>query len=201
MIAVLATAVALSVAFPLAGTAVAVGFLIAASAAGRTGQRIARRRSRSGGSPADLALAAALFPLSLCRAAIRFVLLAPLAVLGGLLVAAVAIIGISAHPLPHAFALGAGALTAVYGFGPASSASRGPLASWLRSDRSQLLTAVAFISVIAAAGAMIVLAVSQPPSFWPAASPSTQLMAHPAVHSMLHDMFSSVLTLARHFGL
>ena len=80
-------------------------------------------------------------------------------------------------------------------------ASRGPLARCLRSDRSQLLTAIAFVAVTAAAGAMIVLALSQPPSFWPAASPSTQLMAHPAVHSMLHDMFSSLLTLARHFGL
>jgi predicted Ser/Thr protein kinase len=200
VIAALAVVIAVSVAFPLAGTVAALAFLLVLSAAGRTGRRIARRRSRQGTRLADLPVAAAYFPLALCRSAIRFMLLAPVAVLAGVVVAAITIISMSAHPLPRAFALGTGALIAVYALGPGSAACRGPLSRCFGSGRGTVMTVIAFIGVAAAAGAAIAMAVSQPPSFWPAASPSAQVTLHPAVHSMLYDIRTSLLTLARHFG-
>jgi hypothetical protein len=200
VIAALAAAAAVSVAFPVAGTAAALAVLIAARAAGLTGSRIARRRSRQGSRAADPLVAAAAFPLDACRAVIRFVLLAPLAVLCAGVVAAITVISVPAHPLPPAFALGAGTLVAVYGIGPGSAACRKPLSRCFGSGRSSVLTVIAFIGLAAAACAAIALAASQPPSFWPAASPGAQLILHPGLHSVLYDVRTSLIRLARHFG-
>jgi predicted Ser/Thr protein kinase len=200
VLAVLAAAAALSVAFPVAGTAAALAFLIAASAVGLTGSRVARRRSRQGSRPADPLVAAVFFPVALCREVIRFLLLAPLAALGAGVVAAITIISVSRHPLPLAFALGAGTLIAVYGIGPGSAGCRRPLSKCFGSGRSIALTVIAFIGIAAAAVGAIALAASQPPSFWPEASPSAQLMLHPALHSALYDVRTSLVRLARHFG-
>lgn len=200
VLAVLAAAAAVSVALPVAGTGVALAFLIAVSAAGLTGERVGRRRSRQGSRPGDLLVAAAYFPVALCRAMARFVLLAPLAVLGAGVVAAITIILVPTHPLPLAFALGAGALIAVYGIGPGSGRCRRPLSKCFGSGGSKAVTVIAFIGVAALALAAIAMAASGPPTFWPVASPAAQLSLHPGVHSMLHDVRTSLLRLARHFG-
>jgi len=145
-------------------------------------------------------VAAAYFPLALCRSAVRFLLLAPLGLLGVGIVAAVTIIAVSAHPLPRAVSCGAGALIAFYAFGPGSGGCRKPLSRLFGTARSPVVTAALFIVAAAAALAAIVLAVSQPPFYWPAGHLSTQLGHQPALHSVISDIRRSLVRLARHFG-
>jgi len=200
VISAMVVAVAAAVAFPLAGTAAALAALIALRAGDLTGRRLVRRRSRHTSRPGDWLVAAAYFPLALCRSAARFLLLAPLGLLGVGIVAAVTIIAVPAHPLPRAVSCGAGALIAFYAFGPGSGGCRKPLSRLFGTARSPVVTAALFIVAAAAALAAIVLAVSQPPFYWPAGHLSAQLGHQPALHSVISDIQRSLVRLARHFG-
>ena len=200
VIAVMVVAIAVSVAFPLAGTAAAVTALIALRAGDLTGRRMARRRSRQGRRPGDRPVAAAFFPLALCGSVLRFLLLAPLGLLGAGVVAAIAIIAEPTHPLPRAFSCGAGALVAYYGLGPGSGGCRRPLSKIFGPARTSIRQVCVFISVAALAVAAIVLALSEPPFYWPVGHLSAQLAGQPALHSVISDIRTSLVKLIGHSG-
>jgi hypothetical protein len=193
-------AIAASVAFPLAGTAVAIIALIALRAGDRTGRRLARRRSRQGRRPGDRSVAAAFFPLALCGSALRFLLVAPLGILGAGVVAAITIIAVPAHPLPRAFSCGAGALVAYYGIGPGSGGCRRPLSKLFGPARASIPQVCVAIAVTALAVAAVVLAVSEPPFFWPSAHLGTQFAAQPALHSVMTDIRATLFRLIGRSG-
>jgi hypothetical protein len=202
VLGVLIAAVAVSVAFPVAGTATALGVLILLRAADLTGNLLAARRSRRASGPADPLVAAAYFPLALLRSVLRFLLLAPLALLAAFIAAAIAIMVVVHHQLPLATALAAGALVAVYCVGPGSSAVRRPLSRCVPASGNPVTTAVSLCIVAAVALAAISLAAPRPPSsFWPAkGTPGSHLLHHPALHSVVADVRDSLMKLAGHLG-
>ena len=197
----MAIAIAASVAFPLVGTVAAITGLVALRAGGFVAGRLARRRSRQGRRPGDALVAAAYFPLGLCGSVLRFLLLAPLGILGVGIVAAITIIAVPAHPLPRAFSCGAGALVAYYSIGPGSGGCRKPLSKLFGRAPASIPQVLAFIAIAALACAAILLAVSQPPFYWPVSHLSTRLAAHPALHSVIGDVRRSLVRLAGSFGL
>ncbi len=200
VVAIMATAIAVSVVFPLAGTAAALAALIALRAGGVTAGRLARRQARPGRRTGDLAVAATFFPVALCGSVIRFLLLAPLAMLAAGLAAVITIVAEPGPPLPRAFAWGAGALVAFYGIGPGSGSCRKPLSQLLRPPRASALQVLAAVGIVALAVAAIALAVSQPPIYWPMTHLGTQLAGQPGWHNVLTDIRLSVVRLTGRFG-
>lgn len=193
--------VALSVLAPVTGTAVALGVLLALRAAAITGRQLARR-SADGSRAAGSVVAVALYPVALLRALLVLLLLAPVALVGFAVAAAATIVAVPVHPLPSALAYGAGALVAVVGFGPGSTASRALLArgfSSIASTPSRL--AVAYVAVAAIAAWAGLTAWSQPAAYWPIANLHTQLLHLSTLRTILGDVRQSLLRLAHRFGL
>lgn len=200
VLAVLVAAIAVSVAFPVAGTAASLAVLILLRASELTGNLLAGRRSRQASGSADPLVATLYFPLAVLRSAIRLVLLAPLALLAAFLAAAITIMVVAHHPLPLATSLAAGALVAVYCVGPGSAAVRRPLSKCVPASGNPVITAVSFGIVTAVALAAVSLAVPHSPSFWPAPSPRTSLVHYPVLHNVVADVRDSLKRLAGHLG-
>jgi hypothetical protein len=200
--AAVVTAIAASVLLPVAGTAAALGGLIALRIAGLTSGRLARRRSERGSRATDPLAAAAFLPVAVCRTALRFLLLAPIALIAAAAVAAVTIIVIPADPFPRAIAYAAAAVVACYGLGPGSRGSRRPLGTVLRTATggSAALSAIAFIGLAALAVFLLSLAASAAPVYWPVSHLGNQLQQVPSPHSVLSEVRHSLLRLAGRFG-
>ncbi|MHB1595414.1 MAG: serine/threonine-protein kinase [Streptosporangiaceae bacterium] len=202
VLAVIAILVAASVLAPLAGTAVALAVLVAFRAAGITVRQLARRRDGETSRVGLAAVGAALYPLALVRALFRMVLLAPVAALAFAVVAGGTVVAMASHPLPHAMALGAGALVAMVGLGPGSAGSRRALAgAFTAVARTRAQRVVAYSGMIALAAWAITTAWYLPSDYWPIGNAHAQLMHLPTVRSVLTGIRLSLLRLAHRFGL
>ena len=204
VIATVAMVVAISVMAPIIGTGLALALLVALRAATITSKQLERRRAADGGRAGLSVLAVALYPLAALRALLGLLLAAPVALLAFCVTVAITIIAVPSHPLPQAVALGAGALVAVVGLGPGSSASRTALARlYTSAARSTSLLAIAYVGVIAVAAWAAVTAwyQSPAPAYWPISSLHDQLLHLPTIRTMLTDVRQNLLRLARQIGL
>ena len=108
------------------------------------------------------------------------------------------------HPLPQAVAFGAGALVAVVGLGPGSSASRQALASaYTSAARSATLLTIAYAGVLAIAvwAGLTAWYQSPAPAYWPVNGLHAQLLHFPTIRAMLTDVRQNLLSLAHQIGL
>ena len=202
VLAVIAVLVAASVLAPLAGTAAALAVLVAFRAAGITARQLAIRRDGESSRAGRAVVGVALYPLALVRALFRTALLAPVAAIAFAVVAGGTVVAIASHPLPHALALGAGALVAMVGLGPGSAGSRRALAgAFTAVARTRAQRAVAYAGMAALAAWAITTAWYLPSDYWPIGNPHAQLVHLPTIRSVLTGIRLSLLRLAHHFGL
>jgi hypothetical protein len=190
---------AVSIMAPIVGTASGLLLFIALRAFATTGRRLARRASGGGRIAAFV-----LFPVSLLRAVIGLILLAPVALLACCVAVGATIIAVPVHPLPQALAFGAGALVAIVGLGPGSSGSRAVLAGLYSSlAKSPVRLTVAYVGVLSVCTWAGINAWYQSPAaaYWPVVGLHAQLEHLPTLRHLLTDIRSSLLRLARQFGL
>jgi predicted Ser/Thr protein kinase len=172
--------IALSVALPIAGTAIVLAVLACLRAADLTGLW-ALRRSRSQG-----AAAIAFYPWALVRSAVRFVMLAPMALLCAAAAAAVAIMAVGPADLARVGGWAAGALVACYSLGPGSAGCRRPLGQFYGAlTRSSFGAVLAFVSLTALATVAVAAAASLMPGYWPVAHVGYQLQHASLSHHTL----------------
>jgi len=161
--------VALSILFPVAGTALALLALLALRSADVTGRYLFRRRMSQGSRGGGTAAALLFFPWAVLRSAVRFVLLAPVALLCAGGAAAVAVLTAGSFSLPRAGSWAAGALVACYCLGPGSAGCRRPLGQFYgRVTRSGFGALVGFACLAAVAAVAVTAAVALAPGYWPA---------------------------------
>jgi predicted Ser/Thr protein kinase len=190
----IAAAVAISLIFPVAGTAAGIAALMALRAGDRAAGRMSRRRARRGSRASDPLLAAALFPPALAWSVIRALLILPLALVAAAIVAAATVVAVPHHPIPVVCAYAAGALVVFYGFGPGSGASRRPIRSFFDNVADTPLSATAaLIAVAGVFAAAVVVVASHAPFFWPFSSLATWLGHFNFVHTLLHQTRAKVL--------
>jgi hypothetical protein len=189
-------AVAVSIAFPVAGTVGALIGLMALRAIGRTAGRLSSQRSRRGFRVSDPVLAVFMLPASLAWSVIRTLLLAPMALVIGVLGALITVAALPQHPIPEALAFGAGALVAFYFLGPGSGGSRKPLRKLFDVAAGTPISAAVAVAVVAAAAlAVVTLAASHPPFFWPAGNLTVWLQHFNWVSHLAHAIRNQALKL------
>jgi predicted Ser/Thr protein kinase len=196
VLATIAAAVAISIAFPLAGTVAALIGLMALRAGNSVAGRVSRRRSRSGARASDSVLALFVFPLSLAWSAIRALLLAPLALAAAAVVAAITIVAKPQDVIPLAFAYAAGAVVAFYALGPGSASSRRPLRSFY--DTVAGTPATAAVAVIVMGVVVIgtaVVAAAHAPVFWPVSNFGNWLSHFTGVQNLVRHTRTDLLKL------
>jgi hypothetical protein len=183
-LAVLVAAVALAVLLPVAGLIVSLAGITLLRAADRAQSALAVRRSVRGPRASDLLVVVVTAPLTVARALLTEVLMAPLAFGAGVVVYAAAILLTHHHlTLPRAGAYAAGAMVAWYAIGPGSGRPRRQLNRMAAAvSRSTLSSVVIAVAAWGLAAAIVLLAASQAPDYWPVATPHL-----PA----LHGLFSS----------
>jgi hypothetical protein len=189
-LAVLVAAVALAVLLPVAGLIVSLAGITLLRAADRAQNRLAVRRSVRGPRPSDLLVVVVTAPLTVARALVTEALMAPLAFAAGVAAYVLAIVLSHHHlALPRAGAVAAGAMVAWYSVGPGSGRPRRQLnrmaAAVSRSAPSAAATAVAAWGL---AAAIVLLAASQAPDYFPIAMPHL-----PALHGLLSSTTSWLL--------
>jgi serine/threonine protein kinase len=177
-LAIMITAIALTLILPVAGLVVSLAVITAARAADRAGSALAARRSERGPKASDLLMVAITAPLDVVRALLTEALMAPLAFAAGAVVYVATLVLHGPSDLPQAGAYAAAAVVAWYGIGPGSGKPRRQLnrmAGLLaRTPSTAVVTALA---VWALAAALAIFAVEQAPYYWPAAAPHL-----PALH-------------------
>ena len=192
----IAAAVAIAIAFPLAGAVGALIGLVALRAADSTAGSVSRRRSRKGVQAGDAVVAALVFPLALAWSAIRSLLLAPAALVAGGVVAAITIVASPQDVVPLALAYGAGGLVAFYGLGPGSSGSRRPLRRFYDTVAATPLTAtVAVIVMTAVVGGTALVAAAHAPVFWPFSNTGHWVAHFTWVRHLVHNTRTYILKL------
>ena len=202
VLAVIATAIAVSVLLPVAGTVASLLGLVALRSADLTSTWLERRRSRQGRRAADPAAILTYLPFAVFRSLLRVVLVLPLALLFAAAAAAVTFVALPGHPLPQAGAYAAGALVACYGLGPGSSRCRRPLSKFFGAITDTPASAVVvFVGVAALAIGVLSAAFSLPPFFWPANHVSLRPHVTILPHGLLHPGRLSVLNLLKKWGI
>jgi hypothetical protein len=180
----IAVLVSIAVILPIAGTVAALVALMALRAAGQTADSLARRHTRRGARASDPLLSAVVFPLAFAWSVARTLLLAPAALVAAAIVGAITIIAVPHHPLPLAFAYAAGVLVAFYGIGPGSGSSRKPLRKFFdRAAATPTRSAFVFAMAAVAVVALVAVANSNPPVFWPSSHTVTWLQHFEWLHS------------------
>jgi len=184
-LAVLVAAVALAVLLPVAGLIVSLAGITLLRAADRAQSALAVRRSVRGPRASDPLVVVVTAPWAVVRALLTEVLMAPLAFGAGVAVYAAAILLTHLHlTLPRAGACAAGAMVAWYAVGPGSGRPRRQLNRMAAAvSRGTLSSVVIAVAAWGLAAAIVLLAASQAPDYWPVATPHL-----PA----LHGLFSSV---------
>ena len=171
-LAVMITAVALTVMLPVAGLLVSLGAITLLRAADRAQSTLAVRRSVRGPRPSDLLMVVVTAPLAVARALFTEALMAPLALLAA---AATYVVTIAVAPslaLPRAGAYAAAAIVAWYGIGPGSRRPRRQLDRMAGAvARTPWSAPVIALAVWALAIGVAILAVSQTPYYWPVMNP------------------------------
>ncbi len=171
-LAIMITAVALTVMLPVAGLLVSLGAITLLRAADRAQSTLAVRRSVRGPRPSDLLVVVVTAPLAVARALLTEALMAPLALLAAAATYVVAVAVTHGLALPRAGACAAAAIVAWYGIGPGSRRPRRQLnriaGAVARTPSSAAVTALA---VWALAAGVAIFAVSQTPYYWPVMNP------------------------------
>jgi serine/threonine protein kinase len=177
-LAIMITAIALTLILPVAGLVVSLAVITAARAGDRAGSALAARRSERGPRASDLLMVAITAPLDVVRALLTEALMAPLAFAAGAVVYIGTLVLHGPSDLPQAGAYAAAAIVAWYGIGPGSGKPRRQLnrmAGLLaRTPSTAVVTALA---VWALAAALAIFAVEQAPYYWPVMAPQL-----PALH-------------------
>jgi hypothetical protein len=138
----------------------------------------------------------------LLRGLLHLVLLSPVYLLGFAFAAAVTVVLVNHHSLPPAVAIGAGAAVAMVGAGPGSSASRGALARLFGTvARRPAGTVIAYLGMTALAAGAVLAAVTQQTVFWPVSNVHGLIVQLPAVHTLLAQARSGLISIAHSFGL
>ena len=163
-LAVMITAVALTVMLPVAGLLVSLGAITLLRAADRAQSTLAARRSVRGPRPSDLLVVVVTAPLAVARALFTEALMAPLALMAA---AATYVVTVAVTPglaLPRAGAYAAAAIVAWYGVGPGSHRPRRQLDRMAGAvARTPWSAAVIALALWALAIGVAILAVSQTP--------------------------------------
>ena len=171
-LAVMITAVALTVMLPVAGLLLSLGAITLLRAADRAQSTLAVRRSVRGPRPSDLLMVVVTAPLAVARALFTEALMAPLALLAAAATYVVTVAVVPSLALPRAGAYAAAAIVAWYGIGPGSRRPRRQLdriaGAVARAPWSAPMIALA---VWALAIGVAILAVSQTPYYWPVMNP------------------------------
>jgi len=177
-LAIMITAIALTLILPVAGLIVSLAVITAARAADRAGSALAARRSERGPRASDLVVVAITAPLDVVRALFTEALLAPIAFAAAAVVYIVTLVLRGPSDLPQAGAYAAAAIVAWYGIGPGSGKPRRQLNRMAgilaRTPPTAVVTAFA---VWALAVAVAIFAISQAPDYWPVMAPHL-----PALH-------------------
>ena len=190
-LAVLVAAVALAVLLPVAGLIVSLAGITLLRAADRAQSALAVRRSVRGPRAIDPLVVVVTAPWTVARALLTELLMAPLAFGAGVAVYAAAILLGHHHvTMPRAGAYAAGAMVAWYAIGPGSRPRRQLNRMAAAVSRGTLSSVVITVAAWGLAAAIVLLAASQAPDYFPVAIPHL-----PA----LHGLFSSATNwLLRH---
>jgi len=171
-LALMITAVALTVMLPVAGLLVSLTVITLLRAADRAQAALAMRRSVRGPRPSDLLVVTVTAPLAVARALLTEALMAPLAFLAAAATYAVAVAVTHSLALPRDGAYAAAAIVAWYGIGPGSRRPRRQLDRMAAAlAREPLSAAVTALAVWALAVGLAIFAVSQTPDYWPVVTP------------------------------
>jgi Protein kinase domain len=177
-LALMVSAVALTVVLPVAGLLVSLAVITLLRAADRAQSTLAVRRSVRGPRASDPLVVIVMAPLAVARALLAEALMAPLAFIVAAVAYAATLSLTGSLSLPRAGAYAAAAVVAWYGVGPGSGRPRRQLTRMTgalsRTPISATATALVLWSVAAAA---VILAASQIPYYWPVVAPHL-----PALH-------------------
>ena len=186
-LAVMITAVALTVMLPVAGLLVSLGAITLLRAADRAQSTLAVRRSVHGPRPSDLLVVLVTAPLAVVRSLLTEALMAPLALLAAAATYGVTVAVTHSLELPRAGAYASAAIVAWYGIGPGSRRPRRQLNRMAGAvARTPSSAAVTAFAVWALALGVAILAVSQTPYYWPVMNPHLPtLHGWPSITSLL----------------
>jgi hypothetical protein len=212
-VAVMITAVALTVMLPVAGLLVSLAGITLLRAADRAQSTLAVRRSVHGPRPSDLLVVAVMSPLTVARALLTEALMAPLAFIAAAATYAVTVAVTHSLALPRAGAYAAAAVVAWYGIGPGSGRPRRQLNRMAGAlARTPLTAALTALAVWALAIGAVIFSLSQTPYYWPVVTPHLPTLhgwpfitsylprhLHPFGAPTLHSLLSSATAwLVRH---
>jgi hypothetical protein len=189
-LALMITAVALTVMLPVAGLVVSLVAITLLRAADRAQTALAVRRSVRGPRPSDLLVVAVTAPLAVARALLTEVFMAPLALLAAAATYVVTVAATHSVAMPRAGAYASAAIVAWYGIGPGSRRPRRQLDRMAGAlARTPLSAAVTALAVWALAIGAAILAISQTPYYWPAMAPHLPaLHGWPFVTTRVHEL-------------
>jgi protein kinase-like protein len=182
VLAVMATAIAVSILLPIAGTAAALALLVGLRSADLTSSWLTGRRSRAA-RPVGMAAAIAFVPVAVLRSVLNLIVKLPLALVFAATAAAVSLLAVSDATRAGGYA--AGAVVACYGLGPGSARCRRPLSKFFGAvTRTAPSAVVAFIGMTALAVGTVAAAISVPPDVWPAIHLSQFVQHLPLVRTL-----------------
>ena len=171
-LAVMVTAVALTVMLPVAGLLLSLAVITLLRAADRAQSTLAVRRSVHGPRASDLLVVVVMSPLTVARALLTEALMAPLAFIVAAATYAVTVAVTQSLALPRAGAYASAAIVAWYGIGPGSRRPRRQLNRMAGAlARTPLSAAVIALAVWALAVGVVIFALSQTPYYWPVMAP------------------------------
>jgi Protein kinase domain len=177
-LALMVSAVALTVVLPVAGLLVSLAVITLLRAADQAQSTLAVRRSVRGPRASDLLVVLVTAPLTVARALLTEALMAPLAFIVAAVTYAATLVLTHSLSLPRAGAYAAAAVVAWYGIGPGSGRPRRQLNRIAGALSRTPVTATATALVLwAVAAAAVIMAASQIPYYWPVVAPHL-----PALH-------------------
>jgi hypothetical protein len=188
-LAVMVSAVALTVVLPVAGLIASLAVITLLRAADRAQSKLAVRRSVRGPRASDLLVVLVMAPLTVARALLTGVLIAPLALIAGVAAYAVTVVLTHSMNMPRAGAYALAAVVAWYGLGPGSGRPRRQLNRMAGTlARTRVSAAATALAVWALAVAAVMFAWSQTPYYWPAMAPHL-----PGLHGLITSTSSWLL--------
>jgi Protein kinase domain len=195
-LALMISAVALTVVLPVAGLLLSLAVITLLRAADQAQSTLAVRRSVRGPRASDPLVVIVMAPLAVARALLTEALIAPLAFIVAAVTYAATLVLTHSLSLPKAGAYAAAAVVAWYGIGPGSGRPRRQLNRMAGAVSRTPISATATALVLwAVAAAAVIMAASQIPYYWPVVAPHL-----PALHGWpfvgtrlprLHAMVSS----------
>jgi hypothetical protein len=202
-LALMVSAIALTVVLPVAGLLVSLAVITLLRAADQAQSTLTVRRSVRGPRASDPLVVMVMAPLAVARALLAEALMAPLAFIVAAVTYAATLWLTHSLSLPRAGAYAAAAVVAWYGIGPGSGRPRRQLNRMTGAlSRSPISATATGLVLWAVAAAAVIMAASQIPYYWPVVAPHL-----PALHGWpfigtrlprLHGLVSSANWLFGH---